>query len=188
MRRVADLKGPGSKVAMALTELFPTFDVENLQPELFLLGGQLLAMGAADRTSAVGLFKNIQIANPVGSGKILTVTSAWVSVVGNDRIFWSTRHGIFANLVVFNLSRDTRVIIPELPTGQIRDEDSAGTAFNNGIALLAANTPFHLTDPNGLAVLAPGGTFTVGNGTTNRRLVVTFYWKERVAEPSELNF
>ncbi len=187
LRRVGDLKGPGSKVNDVLTELFPMFDVENLQPELFLLGGQLLSMGASNLDGGVGAVPNIGLFNPEGSGKLIIVTSCIVSSLNTQTIFFSTQHTAFTTLVTTNLSRDTRVVAPELPVGQIREETSVGLLFANGEIRISSNTPFTLTDPNGLAVLAPGGGFAVGGNTFDSHLFASFLWRERVAEPSELN-
>ncbi len=187
LRRVGDLKGPGSKVNDVLTELFPMFDVENLQPELFLLGGQVLGMGSSELTSSGGNFSNIGIFNPAGSGKLITVTMAVFGVSSTIKVLWSTAHTAFTTLVTTNLSRDTRIVSPELPVGQIREEQSAGLLTANGQVRLTANTPLILKDPNGLAVLAPGGGFACASATTNTTFAASFFWRERIAEPSELN-
>ena len=47
VRRVADLKGPGSKVNDMLEELFPVFDVEKLPSELYRLANIDLCFGGA---------------------------------------------------------------------------------------------------------------------------------------------
>jgi len=45
LRRVGDLKGPGSKVNDVLQELFPTIDVENVPGELLFLMGTHIGLG-----------------------------------------------------------------------------------------------------------------------------------------------
>jgi len=187
LRRVGDLKGPGSKVNDVLTELFPMFDVENLQPELFLLGGQVLGMGSSELSAGAGLTPNIGIFNPLNSGKLITVTLVTASMTSSTVLLWSTAHTAFTTLVTTNLSRDTRILAPELPVGQIREETAAGLLTANGRVRIQASTPFILTDPNGLAVLAPGGGFAIGGGSFQSTLNASFFWRERVAEPSELN-
>ena len=44
------------------------------------------------------------------------------------------------------------------------------------------------TDENGVCVLAPGTGLDIGIDDSGDTLSFSFYWRERVAEPSELNF
>lgn len=188
VRRVSGSIGPGSRVGQTLPELFPVFDVENVPPELFLLGGTLLAMGSSSLTAGAGLSANIGVFNPLGSGKIITVTSAWASTTGNNaQVVWSTEHTAFTTLVATATSRDTRVSPPEQPVGEIREETAGAFLTINGRASVLPNTAFPLTDPNGIAVLHPGGGFAFGNIINAQTLIASFMWKERVAEASELS-
>ena len=187
IRRVSGSIGPGSRVGETLPELFPVLDVENLQPELYLLGGTLLAMGSSTLTAGGGLTANIGIFNPAGSGKLITVTRAWVFISNSVSILWSTNHTAFTTLVTDTISRDTRVPLPELPVGQIREETAAAAITPNGRALVPANETFILSDDNGIAVLAPGTGFAIGSENFIVTLTASFMWKERVAEQSELS-
>jgi len=83
--------------------------------------------------------------------------------------------------------RDTRSGLGGGTTALLLQESSAGGIPTTwGIELLA-NTPFHLQDQNGIVVLAPGSGITFNTAETNRTLLVSFFWRERAAEPSELN-
>ncbi len=187
VRRVSGSIGPGSRVGETLPELFPVLDVENVPPELFLLGGTLLAMGSSELSAGAGLFANIGIFNPLGSGKLITVTTCVVGVNFTGKLLWSTSHTAFTTEVTTKASRDTRVVSPEIPVGQIREETSAGLLTHDGQARVTLSDPLTLHDSNGIAVLSPGGGFAVATGTTNKLITAAFFWKERVAEASELS-
>jgi len=187
LRRAADLKGPGSKVNDALTELFPTFDVEHLPAELYLLGGTRLCFGSSTSTGAAGESGRVQLFNPVGSGKLLTVTSFIASAASITIIrFGVTLTPLAA--VSTQLFRDTREIVPALPTGVIGGVSSVALAPATGQFRVLANTAKQIEDPNGIMVLAPGTGLEVGSSVNQIAMNCTFFWRERVAEPSEINF
>jgi len=187
LRRVGDLKGPGSKVAEVLTELFPIFDVENLPSELYILGGTDICFGGGILTPAAGEFAGLQIFNPIGSSKILTVTSLVVASTANNTIRWGVSNNPLSNGIGTETFRDTRRTITARPSGQIRIESDAAFVGNTGQTRVLANDPFTLHDKNGLAVLLPGIGFDLGSQIAAAPVHFTFYWRERVAEPSELN-
>jgi len=191
MRRVADLKGGGSKVNDVLEELFPMIDVENLPPELYILAQTDLCFGGGRTNGGVGTAGRGQLFNPSGSGKILTVTQAAFSAGAAGIIRWGRQDTPQAARLTTELFRDTRKqkgAVLSLPVGQIRVEASAALANATGQTFIDASVPFTITDPNGFAVLAPDTGFEIGFGTTNVLATFYFYWRERVAEPSELNF
>lgn len=191
LRRVADLKGPGSKVNDVLEELFPMFDVENMQPELFILAQTDLCYGGAVIAAVVGESIRGQLFNPVGSGKILTVTQAGYGATGNSVVRWGRQDNAISTRFTTELFRDTRKqtgAVLSLPVGQIRGESSVALANATGQTRLTANVGFVLQDANGVTILAPGTGFEIGQQAQNVGGHFYFYWKERVAEPSELNF
>lgn len=187
LRRVGNLKGAGSKVSEVLAELFPMFDVENLPAELYILGGTDVCFGGTTITAAVAESGGIQLFNPAGSTKILTVTSVIVSMTANDTIRWGTTAIPLTAAVSTQRFRDTRRGITALPTGQIRQASAAALIGNSGRMRLLAHTPYALEDQNAAAVLAPGTGLDIGQTNTNTPFFVTFYWRERTTEPSEVN-
>ena len=88
LRRVADLKGPGSKVNDVLTELFPMIDVENPPAELLVLMGSRIAIGSINQPAPGALlFEQHMLSNPVGSGAIITLLECVTSCSNtNQRI------------------------------------------------------------------------------------------------------
>lgn len=187
LRRVGDLKGPGSKVSDVVTELFPMLDVELVPGELLALGGTALAFGGILVAALAANFSRVQLFNPVGSGKLVTVTSIMIS--GNNT------SGFRAGMVNVALGtgpatqvhRDPRLGLTTLPVAEIRTTQSAGGAPATINWAQGANTPFTFSDPNGVAILTPGTGFEVSPIAQNELIRGNFFWRERVAEPSELN-
>lgn len=188
LRRVGDLKGPGSKVNDVLEELFPMFDVENLPDELYRLANIDLCMGGGFSPATAAQAGRGQILNPAGSGKIITVTQAGIGSSGSGIIRWGRRDTPLTNNLSTQIFRDTRHPLGNLPTGQIREQTSVALANANGQARWLLNSTFVLKDPNGLAVLTEGAGFEIGTAVLNTNVSFYFYWRERVAEPSEINF
>jgi len=188
VRRVADLKGPGSKINDVLEELFPTFDVENLPDELFRLANIDVCMGGGFVASVAAQAGRGQLFNPAGSGKILTVTQAALSCQSTTIIRWGRQDTIQTGNLSTQIFRDVRHPLGNLPTGQIRFQNSVALANANGQTFLLANTPFAVKDKNGIAILTEGTGFEIGVALNNADVSFYFYWRERVAEPSETNF
>jgi len=188
LRRVADLKGPGSKVNDVLEELFPTFDVENLPAELYILAQTDLCMGGSFVAAASSEAGRGQIFNPAGSGKVITVTQAGYSIGVGTTVRWGRRDVQHTTHFQTQIFRDVRHPLGNLPTGQIRGQTSVALANANGQSRMLANTPFTLKDPNDITVLTEGTGFEIGGTELNTSISFYFYWRERVAEPSEINF
>lgn len=189
LRRVADLKGPGSKVSDALGELFPTIDVENVPGELLLLAGTRLGMGSVSLAASAGNFGKAQIFNPVGSGLIVTVTTVSWSRGTAGTIRMANNHAELSTLVSdTNLLRDTRVGTGSVAASELRS-DFDPTQIDAVIQMKhTGDVTLILTEPNGLAVLGPGTGFTIAPDSLNVDFLCSFWWRERVAEPSELSF
>jgi len=188
LRRVADLKGPGSKVNDVLEELFPVFDVENLPGELYILMQTDLCFGGGFVGAVSSQAGRGQIFNPAGSGKLITVTQAGVSAAASHINRWGRRDTALTTALQTQIFRDVRHPTGNLPTGQIRSQVSVALANATGQINSLSITPFVLKDENGLMVLTEGTGFEIGVSSTNTDMSFYFYWRERVAEPSEINF
>ena len=188
LRRVADLKGPGSKVNDVLEELFPCFNVEELPAELYRLANIDLCMGGGRADGGIGTSGRGQIFNPAGSGKILTVTQAGWANSNTGFIRWGRRDTPLTGNLSTQIFVDVRHPLGNLPTGQIRNQASVAQANANGQTKILGNTPFTLTNENGIAVLTEGTGFEIGTDLQFETSNFYFYWRERVAEPSEVNF
>lgn len=188
IRRVTGSVGPGSHVAESLAELFPVIDVENLPGELFLLSGTRLAYGGTALTPAAGKFAGIQLFNPVDSRNLITVTSVVLSVETTQTINWSLTNTALATNTTSQRLRDSRISVLDLSIGEIRRFDNVVATGANARTRVLAETPFTLNDNNGIAVLAPGSGLEFGATTAATILFCNFYWRERPAEASELQF
>jgi len=188
LRRVADLKGAGSKVNDALTELFPMFDVENVPGELFFLMGTILGHGGVKLIGGAATVPRIQLFNPAGSGKIITVTSIVLTSGSTENIRGTVENAPLTSVPAVELSRDGRKPATQRTTGQIRTDLTAAFTDVTITWSQKADEPFRMTDVNGLAILPPGTGYEFSNGSVNSTLAATFWWRERVAQPSELNF
>lgn len=188
LRRVADLKGPGSKVNDALTELFPTIDVEAVPGELLFLQGTKLGMVGVNVAAEVASIPKVQLFNPVGSGKVVTVTRIVMSA-GTTQIYELFHGNVAIGTVSANNSvRDTRAGSGASTTTQLRTLLDASGIATFYISLSPANVPHIIEDPNGVVILSPGFGVIAAPTGTNVSFFCSYLFRERLAESSELNF
>ena len=188
LRRVGDLKGPGSKVNDVLQELFPTLDVENVPGELLALMGTQPCFGGVVLTGSAGQRARIQLFNPVGSGKLIACSTVQVSVGTTQQIRWTVNSNALATGVGVESYRDGRLGITARPAGQIRTSDTVAATDATGVLRCISGDTRFVTDPNAVAILPPGSGLEFGSGTDATTINITFLWRERVGEPSELSF
>jgi hypothetical protein len=189
LRRVGGLIGPGSKVSEVISELFPMIDVENLPPELYVLEGTALAFRGTNIVAPAGQQNASQLSNPTGSGKLITVTSITMSLNIQGRANITLLAGLLASSNGFGEFRDSRNEAGGSGAAIGNTRIETGLVINAGtVVQLIGEEPFTLADPNGICVLAPGDQLTIGTVDLARRLVVSYFWRERVAEQSELQF
>lgn len=187
LRRVGDLKGPGSKVNDSLSELFPMFDVENVPAELLLLSGSRLCMartftaaGGAGKfgvhllrnngdTNAVARLMQVSIAVGVDQGIVCGPTQNSGTAQGT-RAFADGR--VFGEGTTLVTQADNTGLVP------------GSTFFEFDAALGQTN---FWEPPSAIGVITPGTAFSVGNNSSNVALTVSWLWIERVAQESELN-
>jgi len=186
LRRVGDLKGPGSKVNDVLQELFPTIDVENVPGELLFLMGTHIGWASTSKSPTAGKKAAIQLFNPAGSGQLITISSVVAAVSSAGAISWGLTILALATNTGIPRLRDSRVDVGPSGVSELRTSADAVSASSGQVRLLA-DTTFHVTDPNSVAVLAPGSGLSF-IGSTDVGIFITFNYRERVAEPSELKF
>lgn len=186
LRRVGDLKGPGSKVNDALTELFPMFDVENVPLELLLLSGTRICMGVTATTAGGGAFFGIHLLrNNAGSGVIARLIGVEVLMAAGIVVAGPTQNsGTLSGQRAFV---DGRVFGEGTSLVTMADNNSLVQGSNFFQFRTNADLQGRLFPPGGLAVISPGTSFSVGDGLPNVAVVVSWLWTERIAEPSELN-
>jgi len=186
LRRVCDLKGPGSKVNDSLTELFPMIDVENLPPELFFLSGTKLSYGGAFVSGVAAETAKVQLFNPAGSGKLITITSVALRLSVASLVRFTAESSARTTATNAERFRDTRGGILPQPSGQVRTSSEAALVPQIGL-LFVGTSNLLFNPPNGIAVLRPDTGFVFSPDTVNISLMCTYFWHEREAEPSELN-
>jgi len=188
LRRVAGMIGPGSKVSEVLSELFPMFDVEPTAGELLLLGGYRTCFGGGTITGAAGEAPRAQLFNPADSSILITITKVQVSASTAVVMRYGRRDVQIAATIQTQIFRDFRQPVTPQPVGEVSQLSSLTQANATGQFLTAANVLNELTDANDVAVLAPNTGFEIGTNVNTSKLHYTFFWRERTAEPSELNF
>ena len=188
IRRVGGIIGVGSKVSEVLSELFPVIDVEGDRGELQLLAQTVLGMGNASLTGDAGETAKAQLFNPVDSGKLVTVTDIFISSNTHVQSYFLGRSTIvLPSGIGTQLARDTRQSLVNRPVGAMFTDSSAAFADANITVRAAANVTLHVHAENNIMVLAPGNGLTLGASVLASHMALTFLWRERTAEQSELN-
>jgi len=187
LRRVGDLKGPGSKVNDVLQELFPTLDVENVPGELLFLMGTRIGWAATSVAPGAANRAGIQLFNPVDSGHLVTVSRVLVSGSVTTGFTWGLTVSAFGTNTGIPRLRDGRVGVGPAGVSELRTT-VAGVALSSGLNRVLSNTTFEITDENSVCVLSPGIGMSVVADTDDRQINVSFFYRERIAEPSELTF
>jgi len=188
IRRVGGLIGPGSKVSEVLSELFPMFDVENMPGELLRLAGTRICMGGGGLAALAATSPTAVLENPANSGILATIEQVNVGSSSNTSIRWGVLNGFRGTAVAIGteIFRDSREFTPDQPVCNVRQIAEVPLASGINQTRHSAQTNFTLAPPNGVCVLAPGGSFEIGMATQNLDFFYGFTWRERVAEQSEL--
>jgi len=188
LRRVGGIIGVGSKVSEVIPELFPMIDVENVPGELLLLMGTRVGIGGINILAVAGEFPRTQIFNPVDSGTIIAVTSVLISPDVTQPMTGEVTAIPQTIGVSSEQFRDGRLIDVATPTAEIRGESNVAAVANVMQIIAPGNETTTLEDPNGVAVLSPGSGLEIGGTLAASKITVTFNWRERTAQQSELNF
>jgi len=188
LRRIGDLKGQGSKVSTVLEDLFPVLDVENVPIEMLALMGTRVAFGTMSRGPSGLDVQRIQLFNPIGSQQLVTITKVDVT----SELAQQINYGVVTTALATNPAtqrfRDSRFGLTNRPVAEIRFDGSGAITPVQAIVTVEASVNQALTDPNGIAVLSEGFGLQFTSTIFGTGLTCTFQWRERVAEPSELNF
>ncbi len=188
VRRLGDLKGPGSKVNDVITELLPTLDVESVPGELLALMGTRIAIGHTKRGGVAAVFNQSQLFNPAGSGKLITLTRVDLQSGTAQDIFYGLVTTALATDTGVARFRDGRFGVIAQPIGQTRFGTAGAVSPAVGIITTSSTPDQFLEDENGVFVLPPGFGAQFTCEDANTALTVGYVWRERQAEPSEFNF
>jgi len=186
IRRVGGIIGPGSKVAEALAELFPVIDVENVPGELLILGQTALCIGSTSIVAAPGEFPVVQLFNPTGSGNIIAVDRIDIGTTSTQTLAFGMNNAQEPG-AGFKQFLDARKGLFPLPIGEIGADSNVAAQVGVGRWAVTGSVPFSVQPPRTAAVLSPGTGVNIGGFAATTSLFVTFWWRERVGEASELN-
>ena len=186
LRRVAGMIGPGSKVSEVVPDLLPTIDVENVPGELLWPMDTRLSQGGGALTANAAEFPTAQVRNPDNSGLLITVTMMMISCDVAATILWGAVTTDLSGFIATQVFRDNRGFSPNTPAGVITQVSSAGPGVGTMQVRLPAGTPLIIQDPNGVAVLPPSWGIRFATDQAVSSINYGFFWRERVAEESEL--
>lgn len=188
IRRVSGSIGPGSRVSETLSELFPVLDVERVPGELLLLGGTHICFGGGSILALAGNRPSALLFNPVDSGVIATVSSVFVSPNPSSEILWGLTLVEQGAAVGTETFRDLRQLPTQRPSCKVFTREEVAAAGGTARVRVANFDTLHLQDENGVMVLGPGTGLDLGLNTLASQLFFCFYWRERPAVESELQF
>ena len=186
IRRVGGLLGGGSKVTESLSELFPMIDVENVPAELLFLGGWRTGFSTQTVPNTAGQTSRAQIINPLGSGRLAVVTDVWIVSAQVDIAYTLT--DVLFTPAFFGRLRDGRTGADANSGCQVALSSLGNTVRRGNIKTVLNVTFHHFARHNELAVLSPGTALEYGTVQDNVVMDITFFWRERAALSSELNF
>jgi len=188
LRRVGGMIGAKSMVNDALGELFPTIDTESLLMELAYLADTKHGISTVQQVASVGDLNHHQLFNPADSGMLVILTRVDVQCATVQLIEFDTTATALADLTANHKLRDTRDGIIAQPVAQARGVQQVGGLPLVGGFITEVNVNLTIEETNGLFVLAPGTGVTFATTTANVDSTVMFWWRERVAQTSELQF
>lgn len=186
LRRVGGLIGAKSMVNDALGELFPVIEVENVPAELLALMGTQLGWCSTEQAASIGNMNHHQLFNPAESQALLVVTQVAVNTDATGTFRLHTAFNALTTLSGNERRRDTRAGTLASIVGQSRREQNATSGGLEFRFRMIADVQQYITDQNGIAVLFPGTGLVVSSQATNLFSSVSFLWRERVFEGSEL--
>lgn len=187
IRRWGSIKGGGSVLSETLGDVFPILDLERLTPENHLPAGWSLAHRFTTVLGVAAQLSGVSIINPVGSGQIAVVDQVIIQSELTQNLTYGVNLPLFVGATTFeNLdTRQANNLNGNLVMGA---NANVGSSELGGFLRVVANESFFLTTPSGLAVLGPGGQFSIVSATVNSNLTASFHARVRLAEPSELSF
>jgi len=188
IRRTAGIVGGGSQVNDTLNELFPVLDIESLRSELQLPATTRLAFSSVVQNALAANTNHAQLFNPTDSGALVILERVDMRVTAAQQMRFVMATTALANFNANHALRDTRTGILSQPIGQVRDVQQVAGVAQFGTIFLQASVNETINDKDGLFVLAPGTGITFATTTINTGSSVSFWWRERIAEASELNF
>ena len=160
-------------------------DVENVPSELLLLSGSRLCMGRGTITGDALEFGQSMLRNPGGTGAILrlmlisvfSTTAQTITIGPTQNTYALSGVEAFSDGRIFGQGTVGKVLLESLLT--------IGSNFFH-FQVNGADTVF-FRPPVAFSIITPGTAFSVSTTNDVTQLDVSYFWVERVAQPSELN-
>jgi len=181
------LVGEGAIVTSVLPDVFPTIDVEDLQPDGWKLSGWDLCVGFDARVPGAGLMARFALENIVGTNVIAVLERIDIAVGADAFVTIETNSAGTVLTGTDNGTRRIRDFRPNtdgLPILAVTSNDTIPGSPVSQFKILADTTHTVELD-NSIAVIAPASMIVVRIGTANVRGDVTFWWRERPMDPAE---
>lgn len=188
LRRVFPVKGGAIAPRMA-PELVPVVMVQDFEPELYRVRGERLLWDSADTGPVAGQYAQVNLRNDSTDHLVIvehlfacdvTAATDFILAMGNNAV------GLAGSVA----GRDSRVgfvITAGSVSGVIRTSTEAaitgarGGQYYQAVASQSVDLSRFLP-----VVLAPSAALFVWDSRVNQQLYVSFGWRERPVEPSEL--
>ena len=167
--------------------MFPVLELENTTPELLALSGWRTAWQSTERPAAVGDTTRSQLSNPAGSNVIAAVTMLMLTGDTASVVQAELDTVSIGGTPIRGLFRDSRFGVPRNTALTVESVDGGTVGGGLRIRIPAGENVF-LRDDNGIVVLTPGTRLSIGTVVFNVRLTVNYFWRERAALDSEINF
>ncbi len=188
LRRMFPIKEQSIAPVIA-SELVGMVIVQEWEPELFKLRDEALAIAYTEVGAVAAQLGHVQLFNPAGSASLITLEKVIFFVTVDSTLQIAYEPGIMAGSIqAASAFRDQRFSpTPNIgiTIGQPRFVSSVpviGTATISKVQVILAPSLEWKLD----MVISPGQSVVVRHQTVNRLLGVTWFWRERSAEPSEL--
>lgn len=190
LRRVFPIKDRSIAPVMA-SELVGYVVVQEWEDDLFWARGEKLAWADVRVAAVVAEFAHAQLFNPAGSSSLLILDKIFLDTTNTGVVSIAALTGALPGGVrQASCARDQRFnAVPNIgaTVGQPMFESNAallGSSSNSEIVTQEINeTHEYLLG----TIIPPGESVVIRNTQANRVLGLTWFWRERPVEPSELS-
>ena len=188
LRRLLPIKDRSVAPILA-SELVGQIVVQEWEPEFFWLRDDYLATGSARQSSVAAEISHCKLRNPDNSGNLVVLEELWIRTAADMLVDLAhssvTIAGFVNQATAFRDLRKSALTAVDSTVGQVSINSDPVALGGGAIARLAIETLLS-KEVKFPVILPPGSELIVRGLTVNVGLNVTFIWRERIAEPSEL--
>jgi len=189
LRRLLPVKDR-SIAPIVASELVGQIVVQEWEPEFYKLRNENLCMARASQAPVAAEFGHCKIRNPELTGTLVILEQIWLRAA-SDMVFDFATEGV--EIAGFT---QEETAFRDLRSGGLTavGVTKADVSIDTNVAMVGGDSVGRVTvlalDSKTLefpVILPPGFGFIVRANTVNVGITVTFLWRERAAEPSELD-